>query len=222
MQNNKKTYIAVFDSGIGGISILRQLILKHKCGNYIYFADNKYMPYGTKNKQFVKERVTEIVNYLNKHYNISKIIIACNTASSCLCDIKLNKVELLTFNNLDTYLTTELTHKNLTNINTISANNLASLIEKHVNNKLLMSVIIKCVVHKLKLCKLDSLTLGCTHYELAESYFKKYCKNTKIKLNSTDVINLIPPPQTADLTLKIILSNNIKSYKNKILKLLNF
>ena len=42
----KPKVIAIIDSGIGGVSVLKQLTNKHGGGNFIYFADNLYMPYG--------------------------------------------------------------------------------------------------------------------------------------------------------------------------------
>lgn len=215
-----KSYIAVIDSGIGGMSVLNQLIKNFKTGNYIYFADNKYMPYGNKDKQFVKNRVEEIITYLKHNYNINKIIIACNTASTCL-NCKDKDVLTLSFNKTDTYLTTSLTKANLTGFKVISAPNLATEIEKYIHNKFKMNRLIKQTVANLKLAELNSLTLGCTHYELVANLFKKYCKNTLIKLNSSYVISKISKPEEDDLHITIILSNNTKQYRKKILKLLN-
>lgn len=214
-----KSYIAVIDSGIGGISILNQLIKKFKAGNYIYFADNKYMPYGNKSKEFVKNRVEEIIIYLKQNYLIDKIIIACNTASSCL-NFADKDILTLEFNKTDTYLTTPLTKANLTGFKVISAPNLASEIENNIHNKFKLDKIVKQTVKELNLDKLQSLTLGCTHYELVDNLFKKYCKNTLITLNSAYVISKIQQPKGNDLNLILILSNNTKQYKNKILKLI--
>lgn len=215
-----KSYIAVIDSGIGGISILNQLIKKFKAGNYIYFADNKYMPYGNKSKEFVKNRVEEIITYLKQNYIIDKIIIACNTASSCL-NFHDKDILTLKFNKTDSYLTTPLTKANLTGFKVISAPNLASIIENNIHNKFKLNKLVKQTVKELNLDKLQSLTLGCTHYELVEKIFKKYCKNTVIKLNSTGVISKIQQPNEKGLNLILILSNNTKQYKNKILKLIS-
>jgi uncharacterized cofD-like protein len=75
MYLSKNSTIAVFDSGIGGISILKQLIQKFGCGNYIYYADNLYMPYGSKSKNFIKHRVDTIIDKLNNEYNADLIIM---------------------------------------------------------------------------------------------------------------------------------------------------
>ena len=53
MLKEQESVIGIIDSGIGGVSILNQLIELNKTGNYVYFADNKYMPYGNKTKLFI-------------------------------------------------------------------------------------------------------------------------------------------------------------------------
>ena len=81
---SKNDTVAIIDSGIGGVSVLNIIIKKYKAGNYIYFADNEFMPYGNKTKQQISNRINKIIKYLKDNYNATKFIIACNTASSCI------------------------------------------------------------------------------------------------------------------------------------------
>ena len=62
--------ILVIDSGIGGLSILVKAI-KQTNANYIYFADNKFSPYGKKSNAYLKNRLTQIINLASKKYDIS-------------------------------------------------------------------------------------------------------------------------------------------------------
>jgi len=220
MKNKEDEVIAILDSGIGGISILKQLIKKYKAGHYVYFADNLNMPYGNKDKKFVKERVEEIISYLKQEYNVKKIIIACNTASSCIFGTNDKTVELLTFNKENTYLTTDLTRKNLIGYNAISANNLASIIENNIFKKRHLSKIIKEYVLKKELDKVDKLVLGCTHYELVADLFQKHCPHTKIEINSSNLINNLNIQSVGEIKVTIIMSDKSKYYKNKLIKLL--
>ena len=73
--------IAIFDSGIGGLSVLSEAlkILPHE--NYIYFADTDHVPYGEKSKEEVKEFVLKAGKFLSDQ-NIKMLAIACNTATS--------------------------------------------------------------------------------------------------------------------------------------------
>lgn len=213
--------IAIVDSGIGGISILKQIIKKHVTGNFIYFADNQYMPYGNKTKEFIKQRIEDIIYYLKNEFKVNKIIIACNTASSSISGLNLGDVEVLTFDKSKTYLTTLLTSFNLKGYNTISDGELACKIEKYIFKPHKLDYIIKCCVNKYNLNDLNSFVLGCTHFELVENIFKKYCPNTKIYLNSTGVIDKIEYKQADELNITIVLSQKNRAYAKKIIKLIN-
>ena len=77
--NNKP--IGVFDSGIGGLTVLKKIIKVLPNEKYIYYADTDNVPYGTKPKEDVKKYVKEAVEFLIKN-NVKVIVIACNTATS--------------------------------------------------------------------------------------------------------------------------------------------
>ena len=74
-------YILFIDSGIGGLTTLAEN-MKHMKANYIYFADNKYVPYGSKTTDFIIERLTKIIKFFIKKFNIKIIVLACNTATT--------------------------------------------------------------------------------------------------------------------------------------------
>ena len=73
--------IGVFDSGIGGLTVLKKIINVLPNESYIYYADTKNVPYGTKPKEDVKKYVKEAVNFLVSK-NVKAIVVACNTATS--------------------------------------------------------------------------------------------------------------------------------------------
>lgn len=73
--------IGVFDSGFGGLTILKEFIKTLPECDYLYLGDNARAPYGNRSQKAVKEFTEEAVNYLFKE-GCSLIIIACNTASS--------------------------------------------------------------------------------------------------------------------------------------------
>lgn len=73
--------IGVFDSGVGGISILRELVKLMPNENYIYFGDSANAPYGTKTLEQVVELVSEDARYLYAK-GIKALVVACNTATS--------------------------------------------------------------------------------------------------------------------------------------------
>jgi len=79
---NVNTPIGVFDSGIGGLSVLRALqkALPHE--SFVYLADNAHAPYGEKTEAFVRERTLTIAQHLLSKYQIKALVVACNTATA--------------------------------------------------------------------------------------------------------------------------------------------
>ena len=73
--------IGVFDSGCGGLSVLKEIIKLLPDEKYIYLADNAHCPYGEKTKEYITDRCREITSLLmTKGAEI--IVVACNTATA--------------------------------------------------------------------------------------------------------------------------------------------
>ena len=77
----KSDYIAVFDSGIGGISVLRELVRQMPNERYLYYGDSANAPYGTRPTQQVRQLCLNVVEHL-LDYGIKALVIACNTATA--------------------------------------------------------------------------------------------------------------------------------------------
>lgn len=73
--------IGVFDSGIGGLTVLKKIIETLPNEHYIYYADTDNVPYGTKPKEEVKQYINQAIDFLVSK-NVKAIVIACNTATS--------------------------------------------------------------------------------------------------------------------------------------------
>ena len=73
--------IGVFDSGIGGVTVLKEILKILPNENYIYYSDSKNNPYGDKTDKKILETCDEIVQKL-LYKNCKVIVIACNTASA--------------------------------------------------------------------------------------------------------------------------------------------
>lgn len=81
MTEKKQMPIAVFDSGVGGISVLKELIKILPNENYIYFGDSKNAPYGMKTKEEVRLLTMNCAKELF-HQGAKALVVACNTATS--------------------------------------------------------------------------------------------------------------------------------------------
>ncbi len=78
--------IGVFDSGLGGLTVLKELHKALPNEDLIYFGDNGRTPYGTKSKETVIKYTHQDINFLLKQ-DVKMIVIACNTVSACSYDI---------------------------------------------------------------------------------------------------------------------------------------
>lgn len=85
---DRKEYpILVFDSGMGGISVLREIVRLMPEENYIYFGDSANAPYGTKEMSQVRQLTISIVKKMVEKKHIKAAAIACNTATSAAVKI---------------------------------------------------------------------------------------------------------------------------------------
>ncbi|SEL65628.1 glutamate racemase [Butyrivibrio sp. ob235] len=73
--------IGIFDSGVGGLSVLNEAYHRFPDQEYIFYADTRHVPYGTKSEEEIKGYVDEIVRFLISK-DVDAIVIACNTATS--------------------------------------------------------------------------------------------------------------------------------------------
>ncbi|PHV69577.1 glutamate racemase [Sporanaerobium hydrogeniformans] len=73
--------VGIFDSGVGGITVLKKAVEKLPGVDYIYYSDNLHVPYGTKLKEEVAGYVNEVMEFLLSK-GVEVVVIACNTATS--------------------------------------------------------------------------------------------------------------------------------------------
>ncbi|MDR1208724.1 MAG: glutamate racemase [Clostridiales bacterium] len=77
--------IGIFDSGVGGLTVAREVIAALPGENIVYFGDTARVPYGSKSRETVTRYSRQIVGYLLTR-GVKAVIIACNTASALSCD----------------------------------------------------------------------------------------------------------------------------------------
>lgn len=93
---NQNGKIGVFDSGIGGVTVLREIIKILPKENYRYYSDSKNNPYGDKTDEQIQQLCDNIVQYFIQE-NCKAIVIACNTASSKAASLLRKKYPQLPF-----------------------------------------------------------------------------------------------------------------------------
>ena len=200
--------IGMFDSGIGGLTVLKEFIKKYPNNHYIYYGDTKNLPYGTKEKEELLKLVKPIISFFTKQ-KVDFIIIACGTISST-CFSELKKMTTIPVYDIITP-TINYLNNNYKSLAIFATNRTIDshifkdkLIAKDVleiktpefvpmieNNKLDLSIIKNYCSQVLNH---DILILGCTHYPLLINELKKYLSipilNMAIPLlNSIEISN---------------------------------
>ncbi|HWQ21180.1 MAG TPA: glutamate racemase [Clostridia bacterium] len=87
------SYIGVLDSGVGGLTVVRELKNRLPREAVMYVADSRYFPWGTKPREQVIERATALVEFLKAH-GARMVVVACNTASSVIFPDIQNRVDV--------------------------------------------------------------------------------------------------------------------------------
>jgi glutamate racemase len=78
--------VGVFDSGVGGLSVLRALLTEIPEAQFVYVADSAFAPYGERSAQVVIDRSRRIAAYLVHHHAVDALVVACNTATALAID----------------------------------------------------------------------------------------------------------------------------------------
>lgn len=85
MEADRYAPIGVFDSGVGGLTVVREIMRNLPAERIVYFGDTARVPYGTKSKETVLRYSRQIVHFLQTQ-KVKAIVIACNTASAYALD----------------------------------------------------------------------------------------------------------------------------------------
>jgi len=212
MQNIKKNQknsrpIGVFDSGIGGLSVLQELQYLLPNETFIFLADQKYVPYGEKTKKELVNLTYRITDYLIKNHNIKLMVIACNTATCGAIDelrqkysfpivgtvpavkVAAEKTKSGTIAVISTPSTSKsaalkkLIKDNCQGVNVlnIGCQNLENVVEKGELNNAQISTLLLKYLNGVVSSRVDYLVLGCTHYPFLKKAIEKIV-GSRIKL----------------------------------------
>lgn len=220
--------IAVFDSGFGGITVLKELLKLLPNENYIYLGDNANIPYGSKPKNQIIELTSKMADFLVKQ-NCKIIVIACNTIAASTYDILTQKyntpiIEVIsngaidalnnTKNNNISIMATEFTVKSkayIEKINEYSKNikitqvackELCPMIENGWNSYENRFEVLKGYLKNIDFNS-DTLILGCTHYPLIINDIKEVLNS-----ENNSIKNIIDPAYHTALSVKEYLEKN--------------
>ena len=223
-----KQYIAVVDSGIGGISVLTELIKNFPNQNFLYLGDNDNAPYGNRSKQNLLSLCIHNINIL-KQYPIKAIVLACNTLSVNLlneineysniktfgifppvetCEIKGEKTLLLATQR------TCLKYKDSNFVKSIGFYDLAKKIEDCVFDINSINVLSckynsKINLSTIKKGEFTNLIIGCTHYNFVKNQIVDHFQPQKVFDGTENLISNIKKFIKIEKTLGMSLQNQV-------------
>lgn len=185
--------IVVFDSGVGGASVLRHLRRMLPKEDFLYFGDDANAPYGVRSTEEVRRLTLAAVDKLVQSYPVKALVVACNTATSAaICDLRKKYPDLIVVGiepalklAADRFpgghigiMATDVTlrEKKLNDlmarfaenctISRISAPGLVELVEQGLGSSVQTERLLAPILSPYR-GKLDALVLGCTHYPFA-------------------------------------------------------
>lgn len=219
----KKTApIGVFDSGVGGLTVAREIMRNLPKEDIVYFGDTARVPYGSKSKDNIIRYSRQIIHFLQTK-GVKAIVIACNTASALALDTVKDEFDIpiigvvepgaraalsVTVNKKIGVIGTEATvrssmyEKIMQGINpevTVIAKAcplFVPLVEEGFKKHQVTDEIIDYYLADLKKSDIDALILGCTHYPLLRSKIREYVG---------EKITLVNPAYETAMDLKRIL-----------------
>jgi len=240
--------IAVFDSGLGSLSIIRE-IQKIMKADIIYFADQKNYPYGTKPQAQIGSIIKKTISMLEEKFMPDIIVVASNTPSLMLnlqtkkiIDVKpplklaqkkskSKKIAILATKSainsrgLQNYINKNDIPKSY-KIFKINGTNLVDLVEsgKFLNKKNYCEKIIKESLENYIIKeKIDTITLSSTHLIFLKTLLKKEFPEVEFidpgNLVATKILLKIKNKQSKRNSLKIFTSGNVTDFKNKLNKI---
>ncbi len=207
---NSDKPIGVFDSGIGGLTVVHALLKQLPHENIVYFGDTARVPYGPKSPQVVREYAKDDTEFLLSK-NVKMIVIACNTVSAVALDVvqKLANIPVVGVIIPGAKAATSASKKKrigvIGTIGTISSNAYANAIRQldetiHVFSQACplfvplveegwidhkaTEMIAKEYLFPLSVEKIDTLVLGCTHYPLLKNVISNALKGTATLIDS--------------------------------------
>jgi glutamate racemase len=210
---NSKNYIGVFDSGIGGLTVVRSIMNIMPDENIIYFGDTARVPYGTKSEKQIREFASNDVRFLDQ-FEPKALMIACNTADSVARETLEREFDLpiygviepasrkaasVTKNNRIGIMATAATVRSGAYTKMIEIFNrdaqvfplacplLVPLVEngRFSKDDIVVTTILKEYIDQLTVHDVDTIVLGCTHYPLLMDAIKSIVPEINV-ISSSD------------------------------------
>lgn len=205
--------IGVFDSGVGGLTVLKELEKLLPNENILYLGDTARVPYGIRSPETVIKYSIECANFLYKR-GIKILVVACNTSSSISLPILKERLDIPVLGVIEPGVKAALKATKNKKVGvigteaTIQSNSYTKeikridssievlskacplfvpLVEEGILEGKIADLVIERYLNELKQSDIDTLILGCTHYPLLKKSIKEYMKNITLVDSAEEV-----------------------------------
>lgn len=200
ISNKNNAPVGVFDSGVGGLTVVREIMRQLPDENLVYFGDTARVPYGSKSTDTIIRYSRQIINFLRTK-QVKAIVIACNTASALALDIVQKEVDIPVIGvvipgaraavretrnkkigvagteaTIRSNMYTRLMQKEDTEVEVVgkACPLFVPLVEEGFAKHRITQEVIDIYLHDMRESEIDTLILGCTHYPLLRSSVREY------------------------------------------------
>lgn len=225
IDNKNAAPVGVFDSGVGGLTVAREIMRQLPNENLVYFGDTARVPYGSKSRDNIIRYSRQIIHFL-KTKGVKAIVIACNTASALALDVVREESDIPIIGVVEPGARAALQITQTKKIGVIGTKATVQsamygkiikgldptvsvigkacplfvpLVEEGFAKHKVTEEIIDYYLASMKQSDIDSLILGCTHYPLLRSRIRAYLG---------DKIQLVNPAYETAMDLKYILKES--------------
>ncbi len=234
--------LGIFDSGLGGLTVLKEILKNNSYSRIVYFGDTARVPYGDKDYDTLKQLAIDDIAFL-KDKGVDEIVVACGTVSSTvLNDIKDNydfKIEGIIDGAVKGALSASKNHKigviatsatinshvfknRIEGIFEVACPKFVPLIENDKIDSKQMDEDIDEYLSDLKKEGIDTLILGCTHYPLLTDKLNAYFDNKVTLINSGTILSKeLFNGKKVDPVLEFYASGDMKKFKDQASRFLD-
>ena len=215
--NSEELRIGVFDSGLGGLTVVQALSAVIKGAALFYIADTKNAPYGEKTKEQILQYSLDITEYLIQNHQIDALVVACNTATSAAITMLRDKYPELILVGTEPAIKPAIEQTKIGKVGvlatpaTLRGDKYQLLVEKlssikkvalfeqdcpglveHIERGTVESKesisMLEEWLKPMRESDVDTIVLGCTHYPLASTVIKNVMQGNVLLLDSSKAI----------------------------------
>lgn len=213
VQIDEKKPIGIFDSGVGGLTVLKEISILLPNENLLYLGDTARVPYGIRSSETVIRYSLECASFLYRK-GIKMLVVACNTSSSVSLQVLKEKLPIpvvgviepgvraalkTTKNGKIGIIGTEATVQSKAYPEKIKSINpsvevfskacplFVPLVEEGIFEGQIVDLVIENYLKEMKHADIDTLILGCTHYPLLKKSIEKYMNGVQLVDSAKEV-----------------------------------